>query len=61
MSLFKPLIIVALLLVFLRVTGLMSFVSSAGNWVILQSGLRDASDGKDAAEEEFNFNFTIQD
>lgn len=67
---FKPFIIALLLLMFLRVTGLSSYVSSAGTWVILESGLKDvrpddsvgrASSEKDATEEDFSFDFSIQD
>jgi thiol-disulfide isomerase/thioredoxin len=76
---FKPFIIVLVVLIFLRVTGLTSYVSSAGTWVILETGLRDAgpddsvgrarpddsvgraASEKDATEEDFDFDFSIQD
>jgi thiol-disulfide isomerase/thioredoxin len=58
---FKPFIIALLLLMFLRLTGLSSYVSSASTWVILETGLKDASGEKDATEEDFNFDFSIQD
>jgi thiol-disulfide isomerase/thioredoxin len=58
---FKPFIIALLLLMFLRLTGLNSYVSSASTWVILETGLKDAAGEKDATEEDFNFDFSIQD
>src|SRR4051812_5908442 len=67
---FKPFIIAVIFMTFLHVTGLFSSVSSASNWLILQTGLKDAgptessgrtSDNKDATEEDFNFHFTLQD
>ncbi len=65
-SFLKPFIVAAVILVFLNITGLISSVSFASNWIILQTGLRDAgttrtSEKEDASEQAFNFDFTIQD
>lgn len=45
----------------LRVTGLMSYVSFASQWAIMQTGLRDADDSTDEAAVDFNYDFTIKD
>ncbi len=60
---FKPFIIALVLLIFLRATGLISSVSHAANWMILQTGLKDAGTTESSAskDEDFNFDFSIQD
>lgn len=57
----KPLVFSLAIILFLRVTGLISYVSYASNWMILQSGFKDATEEKDARQDEFNFSFDIQD
>ncbi len=60
-AIIKPVAVSLVIILFLRVTGLISYVSYASNWMILQSGIKDATDERDDKENEFNFNFDIQD
>lgn len=57
----KPFGAAAVLVIFLQVTGLISSVSYAGQWVLLASGLRNASDEPAMAEENFDYQFSIKD
>ncbi len=57
----KPWVVTALLVVLLQATGLMSSVSYFGQWALLETGLKDATDEKALADESFNYQFTIKD
>jgi len=57
----KPLGLAIALIVVLQTTGLVSSVSYFGQWAVLQTGLKDASDEADTEEEKFDYNFTIKD
>jgi thiol-disulfide isomerase/thioredoxin len=60
-NLFKPLAFALLLVMILQATGLMTSVSYAAQWVVLASGIRDASDEKASSGERFDYQFTIKD
>lgn len=59
---FKPVLLAGILIVALEVTGLISAVSFATQWALLQTGLRDA-DGEEVteADTQFDYDFTIKD
>ncbi len=57
----KPIGAAAILVILLQATGLMSSVSYAGQWVLLASGLRNASDEPASTEENFDYQFSIKD
>ncbi|NOT76482.1 MAG: TlpA family protein disulfide reductase [Cyclobacteriaceae bacterium] len=61
LSFFKPFALVFLIIALLQATGLLSTVSYAGQWAILQTGLKDASDEVSDADEKFDYEFTIKD
>lgn len=56
-----PLAAAVILVVFLRITGLMGYVTYAGQWAILKTGLADADGTTDDDRKDFDFNFTIKD
>lgn len=57
----KPIVVAALVVVALQVTGLMGAASQATQWALLQTGLRDADDVTSASSTPFDYNFTIKD
>ena len=57
----KPFLLAGVILVFLQVTGLISAVSHATQWTLLQTGLRDADEETDDDRPDFNYDFTIKD
>ncbi|MDZ4715688.1 MAG: TlpA disulfide reductase family protein [Cytophagales bacterium] len=60
-SFMKPFLIAVLVVAFLQFTGLISAVSFATQWALLQTGLRDASTEVNAAPATFDYQFTIKD
>lgn len=60
-NLLKPLAAAALVITFLQYTGLMSSVSYASQWVLLASGLKNASDETALEEVNFDYQFSIKD
>ena len=57
----KPVAAAAVIILFLQSTGLMSDVTSASQWVLLASGLRNASDEAPRETENFDYQFSIKD
>ena len=57
----RPVLLAVALIAILRVTGLMSAVTYATQWTILQTGLRDADGEVDDAAAAFDYGFTIKD
>ena len=60
-SLVKPILVALVLVVVLQFTGLISAVSFATQWALLQTGLRDAEPTWIAAPAKFDYQFSIKD
>jgi thiol-disulfide isomerase/thioredoxin len=57
----KPFAGAALIIGFLQLTGLLSSVTYASNWALLQTGVKNASDEVEETGELFNYDFLIKD
>lgn len=57
----KPILTAAIVLAFLQFTGLISALSSATQWTLLQTGLRDADTETEVVRTDFDYDFTIKD
>jgi thiol-disulfide isomerase/thioredoxin len=57
----KRILLVVLIVAVLQVTGLMGATIQATQWVLLQTGLRDANEETSTSTTPFDYNFTIKD
>ena len=57
----RPVATALVLVGILRVTGLMSYVSYAGQWALITSGFKNAETESDSDPKDFDFAFTIKD
>ncbi len=57
----RPIALAGLLIVILQVTGLMTSISQASQWTLLQTGVRDAGVEPDDPAPMFDYDFVIKD
>lgn len=57
----KPFLFAGVIVILLHFTGLISSVSYATQWTLLQTGLRDAEPEVNAEDTPFDYEFTIKD
>lgn len=60
-TLLNPIASALVLVAVLQLTGLMSSVSYAAQWVLLETGLQDTDNNPSENEEDFDYQFTIKD
>lgn len=60
-EIFKSVLVAGVILVILHHTGVISAASTATQWTLLQSGVRDADEAETEDKQDFDYNFTIKD